>query len=274
MQVPPGFASREVDGAIVVGRNGLLDFLVGAGVARPRELAAARPAAQQGRGRLGRLPLPPAGAALVRPLRRGGLLGKVVRHRSLDPWRAVAELAVSAEAEARGAAVLEVLAAVTRRRGLGYEHALVTREVEGACDLAQALAAAPCPARRAAALVAAARAVRSLHDAGVDHVDLNLKNVLLLPGPRALVIDLDRCRIGREDLPWPRRRANLLRLLRSWHKLAAACGSAFPARDPLCFAAAYARGDRVLLRRLVDAGAGARFPLRRLLWSLRPPSPP
>ena len=47
-----------------------------------------------------------------------------------------------------------------------------------------------------------------LHEAGVDHVDLNLKNILLAPDGRAIVIDLDRCRISDHALPWPTRRRN------------------------------------------------------------------
>jgi 3-deoxy-D-manno-octulosonic acid kinase len=272
MEPPQGFERVEHEGAVLVLREGLAPALLEAGVADPVGLVEAQPTEHAGRGKLARVELE-GGPALVRPLLRGGLLGKLIRRLSFDPWRSVAELAVSAEAAARGASVLDVLAAVTRRVGLGFQHGLVTREVTGARDLMGALKDAR-GRERAAALRAAGDAVRALHDAGVDHVDLNLKNVLLRPDGRALVIDLDRCRIGRLDLSWERRRSNLLRLLRSWVKLGSVHPGRVHPRDPLRLARAYARGDRELRRRLVRAGRGARFPLRRLLWRLFPPRIP
>ncbi len=269
--LPPGFERRAVDDAVVVARSDLIEALLAAGVDDPEGLARRAPSGHAGRGSLGRVELGAAGAAIVRPLVRGGLVGLLVRRRSLDAGRALAELRLCAEAGARGASVLEVLAAVTRRDGVGYTHGLVTREVVGARDLLAALRAGEGPRARARALAAAGRAVRRLHDAGVDHVDLNLKNVLLRPDGSALVLDLDRCRLAAGPASERVRVRNLLRLLRSWRKLAAAEPRSVQARDPLRFARAYARGERELLRRLVRAGRAARFPLHRLRWRLLPP---
>jgi tRNA A-37 threonylcarbamoyl transferase component Bud32 len=131
----------------------------------------------------------------------------------------------------------------------------------------------PGPTRRKA-LIAAGEAVRGLHDAGVDHVDLNLKNILLAPDGHAIVIDLDRCRMGKAALPWATRQRNLIRLLRSWTKLGASHPESVSPRDRLVLARAYSRGDRDVLRRLLSAGARARFTLRRLLWRFFPPKIP
>ncbi len=270
MHTPPGYERREVNGALLVLRSDLAEALVTAGVDDPEALVRRAPSELRGRGGLARLELGDA-SVIVRPLRRGGLLGLFVRRCSFDPRRARAELEVSAAAAARGAAVLEVVAAVTRPAALGYRHGLATLEVAGAQDLMTLLRGGPSPRQRARALRAAGRAIRALHEAGVDHVDLNLKNVLLRPDGQALVIDLDLCRLTDGPLPQPAREANLLRLLRSWVKLSVAEPAAVRPRDPLQLARAYAGRDREALRRWVRLGAAARFPLHRLRWRLLPP---
>jgi 3-deoxy-D-manno-octulosonic acid kinase len=274
MDLPPGYTRLELEdqGAVLVVRDGLADALVAAGVQDPERLVREAPSDLRGRSALARIDLGSEGRAIVRALQRGGLLGKWVRKLSLDPRRAEAELRVSAQAAARGARVLEVLAAVTRKAPGGYHHGLVTREVEGARDLLAVLRSTPGRRDRWRTLEAAGEAVRLLHEAGVDHVDLNVKNILLRPSGEALVIDLDKCRLGPGPAPWSVRRANLLRLLRSWVKLGCGEPQSVDPRDPLALARGYAGGDRALLRRL--ASLRASFPLRRLLWSLRPPRYP
>lgn len=269
---PPGFTRVERDGAVLVVRSGLAEALLEAGIEDPDALVARAPATFVGRGRLARIDLP-GGRAVVRPFRRGGLLGKLVRRVSFDRRRALSELTVSVEAAARGALVLDVLAAVTRPAGLGWRHGLVTREVEGAVDLAAALAAFPEGPARRRALRAAGAAIRRLHDAGVDHVDLNLKNVLLLPsGDEARVIDLDRCRLGPAPAPEAVRERNLVRLLRSWTKLGLKGALPTRPRDPLWLLAGYAPGrapgERARRRRLIAAGRAARFGCRHVVWRL------
>jgi 3-deoxy-D-manno-octulosonic acid kinase len=274
MHLPAGFKRIEVNDTVVVLRAGLADSLLAAGIQDPETLVQTSPSPLRGRGALGRVSLADGGTAVVRLLRRGGLFGKVVRRLSLDPWRPLSELAVSAEASARGAAVLDVLAAISHRRAFGYHHGVVTREVEGARDLMRVLREDPPGSARRKALRAAGRAVRALHDAGVDHVDLNLKNILLAPDGRAVVIDLDRCRIAERTLPRKVGRRNLLRLLRSWTKLSSVHPDSAHPRDPFHFVLAYAEGDRRLLRRLVSAGVQAHFPLRRAFWRVFPPRIP
>lgn len=272
MELPEGFERFEVQGAVLVLRAGLSRPLLEAGVHDPEGLVARSPSALQGRSRLARIELADGGRALVRCLHRGGLLGRLVRRLSFDPQRALDELLVSARAAARGARVLEVLGAVSRPAGLvGWHHGLITREVEGAFDLQRVLRTTPPGPDRARALAAAGQAVARLHQAGVDHVDLNLKNVLLPPHGEALVIDLDRCRIAPAPAAARVVEDNLLRLLRSWHKLSAAEPQAVRPRDPFLFLRAYAAGQRPLRRRLVALGRSRTFFWRRLLWGLRPP---
>lgn len=274
-ETPQGFTRIEREGAVLVLRDGFADTLLEAGIHDPQGLVTRSPSALVGRGRLARIDLGPAGRAIVRPLLRGGLLGKLVRRVSLDPWRALSELRVSTEAAARGAIVLDVLAAISRPGAIGWQHGLVTREVEGAVDLAAALRAWPEGPARWRALRAAGTAIRRLHDAGVDHVDLNLKNVLLDPRGKALVIDLDRCRLGPDPATFDVRARNLIRLLRSWTKLGVLVPGSTCPRDPLRLLHAYSlspvaspvtRDDRALERRLLALGRDQRFGCRRVAW--------
>jgi 3-deoxy-D-manno-octulosonic acid kinase len=267
--VPPGYVRIDRDGAALLLREGLEDALLAAGVAFPEDVVARSPAVGlAGRGALSRVEIP-GGRAILRLYWRGGLLGKLVRRLSLDGDRAANELRVQAEALARGAPVTEPLAAVTRRAGVGFRHALATRELEGARDLALVLRETRGRERRRA-VSAAGEAVRRLHDAGVEHADLNLKNILVREaerGPEAWVIDLDRGRLL-EGLEPAARRRNLVRLLRSFAKLAVVGGARLSPRDPFRFARAYARGDRTLRAEVVRWGRAAwpRIRARACVW--------
>ncbi|MGE0709260.1 MAG: lipopolysaccharide kinase InaA family protein [Planctomycetota bacterium] len=271
MSLPPGYEQLEHHGARLVLRSDLRAPLLAAGVADPLAVIARHPADVGGRARLGRIELEGVGPLLVRALVRGGLVGKVVRRLSWDPLRAESELRVSVEAAARGASVPEVVAAVTRRVPGGYQHGLVVRELSGARDLVAVLRAEPEGIARWRALRAAGEAVRRLHDAGVDHVDLNLKNVLVGQDGRGVVIDLDRCRVHEAALDERGRERNLLRLYRSWLKLQAAEPQVTCPRDPLRVARAYAQGELDRWRRLVERGRAARFWSHQLRWALFPP---
>jgi 3-deoxy-D-manno-octulosonic acid kinase len=257
--VPQGYVRVDRDGAELVLRVGLEDALLAAGIAFPDELVRRSPASGLvGRGALAIFEIP-GGRAVLRLHRRGGLLGKVVKRLSLDRERARDELAVSAGAIARGASVAEPLAAVTRPRGLGWEHALATRAIEDARDLERILLEARGVARRRA-IATAGEAVRRLHDAGVEHADLNVKNILV-SGEAGIVIDLDRATLH-ASLERATRDPSLVRLLRSFYKLAQK-HAGLSKRDPFRFARAYSRGDRALRRELRALGEAALPGLRR-----------
>jgi 3-deoxy-D-manno-octulosonic acid kinase len=161
---------------------------------------------------------------VVRPCRRGGWLGRVIARTYLGwrprPWR---ELAVSLEARARAVPTPAILAVRVVGWGL-YRGVVVTEEVPEAVTLAEALRETGDGALRAAFARAAGEAVARLHGAGVEHADLNLGNILVLPeradGP-AQVIDLDKARVRGAPLAAAARRRNLRRLERSWCQLMA-----------------------------------------------------
>src|SRR5687767_10473585 len=130
-----------------------------------------------GRGGARYLELPGGVRAVLREYLRGGLPGRFLRDLHLGSARALAELALHEELARRGVPTLRVLAARSLRvYGVFFRHALLTEEV-AARDLVAA--AAEWPARRAALCAAAGRAVRALHEAGLDHADLHPGNLLV-----------------------------------------------------------------------------------------------
>lgn len=156
---------------------------------------------------------------VLRPYRRGGLVARLSATRylwtGLERTRAFRELRLTAALHECGLPVPTPVAAAVTRHGLTYEAALITERIAGARALADRL-----ETRRAseALLEAVGRTIRRFHDAGLDHVDLNARNLLVDAQERIWLIDLDRCRL-RRDGAW--KAANLTRLERSLVK----CGA-------------------------------------------------
>jgi len=174
-----------------------------------------------GRGGVGAFLLRPDLGVVLRPGRRGGLMGRVNRSRyfgfAARPFR---ELRTAVAVAAAGVPTPEPLGAAVWWDAPGvYRGAFVTREMWGAANLWRFLQQAPA-AQRGAACVAAAALVRRLHDAGALHPDLNLQNVLIrraASGIEAWLIDLDGVRFATVT---PRhRQAAFDRICRSIRKL-------------------------------------------------------
>lgn len=203
-----GFAAPETQGWVgeVLGRGGRL-----------RDAAAAAPGSLPlvGRGPVHAMPSPSGDARwVVRPYRRGGavagpLLGD--RHLRLGAPRPVAEARASAELLERRIPTPRVLAGAVYPAGAFYRADLVTEYIPASRDLATHLLSEEGSEARSLALREAGRLVRLLAEAGVDHPDMNARNVLLVGEPashplegapwRAFVLDLDRCRVRPRGRP-------------------------------------------------------------------------
>ncbi|MCE8017243.1 3-deoxy-D-manno-octulosonic acid kinase [Halomonas sp. MCCC 1A17488] len=159
---------------------------------------------------------------VLRPYRRGGLVARVSESRylwtGLERTRAFRELRLTAHLHARGLPVPRPVAAGVTRDGPTYTAALITVRIRAARALAEHLEGIePSLLERVGATV------RRFHDAGLDHVDLNARNLLVDDDDKVWLIDLDRCRL-RAPGAW--REANLERLGRSLAKFGAAGGMA------------------------------------------------
>ncbi|APX91477.1 3-deoxy-D-manno-octulosonic acid kinase [Halomonas sp. 1513] len=158
---------------------------------------------------------------VLRHYRRGGLIGRVIRDRylwtGLERTRAFRELRLTAELHARGLPVPPPVAACVWRHGLSYRAALITVRLAGTRALAERLADAD-----ATLLERVGASIARFHAAGLDHVDLNARNLLVDATDRVWLIDLDRCRL-RPPGAW--QAANLDRLARSLAKFDAPPGA-------------------------------------------------
>jgi 3-deoxy-D-manno-octulosonic acid kinase len=220
---------------------------------------AAAPSGGSGRAATALVALPGGGPrVVVRRLRHGGLLGPLLGDRYASPARVLRELDATARLRDAGAPVPEPVLALARRRRIGFRLALATVYEEGAVDALAFLASAPDHERLLRAASAVGAALRRFHDAGGHHPDLHVKNLLLREsraGAEALVIDLDRGRVGLPPGP-AERAAEIGRLGRSLLKRRV--GGQVGERGAAAFLAAYCAGDRALRDALMR-----RFPAER-----------
>lgn len=163
-----------------------------------------------GRGQVSRFPLK-SGEGVLRRFRRGGLVAHISKERFLGN-RMLAEFRVHLALFHQGFPVPEPLGVVWERSGPFFRGAIATRALE-AMTLLDYLNA-PNPQREV--LVLCGRRIQELHDLGVWHADLQVKNIMT-DGTAIWLIDFDNARMGK-PLSARARSRNLLRLRRSLEK--------------------------------------------------------
>lgn len=205
-----GFDRFEQDGRIALVRHEQADalcaVLFGAGEYRTQ--------ASYGRGAVYRF-LISDGEAIMRPYRRGGVLARYREDRYWLVNRALNELKVLDYAFRLGLAVPEPLGALWEQRGYTYTGAITTRAID-AITLQDWAGTHPSDEDVEAVLRNCGEAIRAMHDAGIYHADLQIRNILV--AKRAVtLIDFDNAtrHDSLSDIP---RARNLLRLRRSIEK--------------------------------------------------------
>ena len=158
----------------------------------------------------------PAEQWALRPYRRGGMVAKLSTKRYLwtgaERTRAFRELRLTAKLFEQGLPVPRPVASCVTHYGLTYEAALITVRIAGAKAFAELLVndlADEALLKRVGAMI------YRFHQAGLDHVDLNARNILIDPSGAPWLIDFDRCRL-RAAGKW--QAGNLDRLERSIKK--------------------------------------------------------
>ena len=155
---------------------------------------------------------------VLRPYQRGGLIAKVSKQRYVwlgaERTRAFREVRLTAALYEQGLPVPRPVACCVTRFGLTYEAALLTVRIPGARALASLLSAEEADE---ALLMRVGAMIKRFHQAGLDHVDLNARNILVDEAGKPWLIDLDRCRL-RPQGKW--QASNLQRLERSVVKFA------------------------------------------------------
>jgi tRNA A-37 threonylcarbamoyl transferase component Bud32 len=183
------------------------------------------------------------GEVAVRKYRHGGLLRRLTGDLFLFGARPFQEVAVTEEVRSAGVPTLEILAAVMERRCVGfYQGYLITRYLPAAMDLITYLDQGPRDERRREVIEQAGEAVRKIHQRGIYHADMHLKNFLVEEkGPKVYLIDFDKSAV-RSRLGPSRRMKNLKRLDRSAEKLKRH-GLSLTKQDKRIFCRAYVSGD-------------------------------
>jgi 3-deoxy-D-manno-octulosonic acid kinase len=214
------------------------------------------------------------GTLLLRRFTHGGLMRSLTGSRFGDPARPFHELALSARLRARGIATPLLVGARARAaRGGGWFLDVLSLRVEGARDLESLLAelrrGAARPPGFADIVHGAGAFVRRLHDAGLYHVDLTTKNLLVCEGPRFVVLDLDRSQVL-EPLPASSRERNLRRLLRFVLRHEERGARALATRDYLRFLSGYEPqpAPRRKIARAVFEAHSRHLRWHRLGWGL------
>lgn len=159
----------------------------------------------------------PFGPAVLRQYFRGGWAARFSRNRylylGLQRSRPIAEANMLARLADLGLPVPEVIGAICCPRGLTYSGALLTMRIPAAVPFADLLG---CYSPDDPIWFAVGACIRRFHDHGVNHADLNVRNILIDQQNRVWLIDFDRARKlhdGHRALA-----GNLQRLLRSLRK--------------------------------------------------------
>lgn len=269
---PPGFVAHREGQYTLLARESQIRYFREAGLDDHwgwREKLA-RPVAGRGRGAVTRWTLPDGTRAVLKKMLRGGWAGPLWRRRFTGTRRLMANLSVPAEAARRGVPTAAPLALLLRRRLPGlYEGWLAVEEIPGVVDLHSRLAMDTPPGRDELKVVL--DRVREMHDAGVEHQDLTVDNLLVRRTEageyEAFVIDLDRAVLHPGPLPFAVRQAGLRRLERSYLKRFPDGGSLGPDGDGIWYEL-YAEAHEILARQL-EAGRGAGrawLALHRIGW--------
>ena len=160
--------------------------------------------------------------AALRHYRRGGLFGKLIKDRYwFTQWhktRSCEEFHLLQLLVEAGVNVPKPIAARAKKHLLCYQADILTQKIEGAEDLVSILQKQPLGTDTYQRI---GQQIRLLHNANVNHTDLNIHNILLDKENKVWIIDFDKChqepiRMESNVTVW--QKSNLDRLLRSFQK--------------------------------------------------------
>jgi len=206
---------------------------------------------------------------IVREYWHGGMVGKIFKDLFCDGMRPVRELSVCEAASQGGIKTTEIIAIVkTQAFGPLYKFRLVTREITESIDLIELLLNSgenQLFGQKKEIINELAKAVNDMHNVGIYHADLHLKNVLVKYGPgggvQVYIIDLDKSR-QYEKISFQSKMKNILRLDRSVVKLRRKNRELFSKAFPV------SKTDRVrFLKKYIELDSESVKPLRHYIQS-------
>lgn len=166
----------------------------------------------------------PAGEAVWRHYQRGGLPGRFIKDsyiwQGLENTRAWQEFKLTAQLLEMGLPVPTPLAACVKRKGLVYSADLITLRIPNAQPLHDLLVNSDPlqPATLNLLLQEVGKTVQAFHALGVNHTDLNPRNILVDSILNKIwLIDFDRCQLTQPNPTLANN--NIQRLERAFIKL-------------------------------------------------------
>lgn len=169
----------------------------------------------QGRGTTWFVQLDTLQAAL-RHYRRGGLFGKIVSdHYLFNGWqksRSIQEFYLLNKLTESGVNVPKPIAAQVKKGLFSYQADLLSEKIPDAKDLVDILQQRALSTQEYQTI---GEQIKKMHNAQVNHTDLNIHNILLDKQGKVWLIDFDKC-YQQEGEGW--KGGNLERLLRSFNK--------------------------------------------------------
>jgi len=152
----------------------------------------------------------------LRHYRRGGLFGKIISdHYIFTGWqktRCIEEFRLLDKLNRAGVNVPKPIAAKVHKKGFFYQADLLSEKIPVATDLVDILKERSLTEDE---YIKIGREIKKLHNAQVNHTDLNIHNILLDSAGKVWIIDFDKCYQQCGD-HWKEK--NLARLLRSFRK--------------------------------------------------------
>lgn len=239
--VPPGYRDLRLGGVLARVWSPAAEWAMSvlATGASLHEWAEARSDREEarGRGRVHAVPAPVAGPDgrerwAVRHYRRGGAMALHMQDRYLRTGRPrpFRELSASVAARQRGVRTPAVVAGAAYPDGIYYRCDLATEWIPDAPTLADILHREDGTSGWSTAMASAGSLIRELAEAGVFHVDLNARNILLAQDDTPWVVDLDKARILRGPSPTAGERMTA-RLTRSIVKIGTPTGEHLSDRE-------------------------------------------
>ncbi|MCL9777520.1 3-deoxy-D-manno-octulosonic acid kinase [Vibrio methylphosphonaticus] len=170
--------------------------------------------------------------AALRHYRRGGLFGKLVKDQywfsGWEKTRSFQEFQLLQTLIAAGVNVPRPIAAQATKSGLCYQADLLSEKIPNARDLVAILQEQPLPESMYRKI---GQEIGKMHQAQVNHTDLNIHNILIDDQDKVWIIDFDKC-YQQDGDRW--KGGNLERLERSFLKEQNKRGVQFSLEDIAC----------------------------------------
>ena len=154
---------------------------------------------------------------VLRHYYRGGLIGKVINDQylftGLENTRAAREFSLLKSMRALGLPAPKPVAFRVVRQGLFYRADLLSSRIENADDLVGILSKKTISDQLWQQI---GQVIKSFHQHGIYHHDLNAHNILIDDNDKVWLIDFDQGEQRTKQVKWPEE--NMSRLLRSFRK--------------------------------------------------------